>query len=184
MLALVVGGTGVVIWGALCWDWPILFAAVAGAVSLWFTVAASTALCDLDSLDGVRIVPYFERDIPGPDTFFRSGGALARNCRFLDDVVSESGLAPLTAFGFVDDFWRRRAPWYEAVDGLLTVSALRAKVSDCPRLVDEPEAVVADLEHVEARLEEAARLGVRFCLHLRRDRAYTGEEFARSRGKY
>jgi hypothetical protein len=184
LLMIVVGGALLLIWGAIFRDWSVPSAAIAGAVSLWFTAVASSGLQECGSPDGVRIVPYFESAVPGVDTFFRSGHALARNCTYLDRIARAAGFTPLSAYGFADDWRGRRIPWYDAVDGLRTIAELLERLSADSGLVPELESTVADLERLGSRLEEARRLRVRFCLHLRGDQAYTGMEFEQRRGKY
>jgi hypothetical protein len=163
------------------------WAATATAVLLWYAVVVLGGLRQLRASDEkARIVPYFERAVSGIDTFYRSGYALARCSRYLDEIACQAGLTPLSAFGFRDNFsflgeWVR---WHDAGQGLATVDALVERLHESPGLVPEPEAVIADLERRRWKLEAATRLQVRSCFHLQMDWAYSGLEFEQRRGKY
>jgi hypothetical protein len=52
--------------------------------------------------DETKIVPYFRQRLGDIDTFTR-GHAIARSCQVLDDLAIQSGITPISAFGFNDD---------------------------------------------------------------------------------
>lgn len=49
----------------------------------------------------IKRAMYFEKSVPGAVVW---SAALARNCNFLDLVANNNGVAPLSSFGFADDF--------------------------------------------------------------------------------
>jgi len=173
---------GVMANGEVAW---LGLAAVCGAVALYLTVVQIGALCDLSSTRRqARIVPYFEADVPGEDTFFDSGHALARNCAYLDRIAVEAGLTPVSAFGFGDALRDEPFDWRDPQEGARTFTGVLERLRAQPDAVPEAEAVIADLERIESRLQEAVRLKVRFCLHFRMDWAYSLQEFEIRPGKY
>ncbi len=186
-LVIVAVGAGWLTWSGIFGNGSAGMGAAAVAFLLWYTAVVCGGLCDLrTSHEVARIVPYFEREVPGGDTFNHSGHALARACKFLDAIAAEAGLTPMSGFGFRDNFtflgeWPR---WHEVRPALESIDHVLDTLSENPDLVPEPEAVIADLERLQGRLVEAHKLEVRFCLHLRADQYYTGEEFAQRRGRY
>jgi len=130
-----------------------------------------------------RIVPYFRGSVPGPDTFYE-GEALAQNCKPLDRLAVREGVAPLSDFGFADDFRGDEARWHPAAAGLTTFQTLFDRLLEEPALLPDAEPVLVELLRVRDKLVEADRLQVDFCLHLRADTAYSGQEFDSRKGRY
>lgn len=188
-LVILITGAGIPVWGAGFLGWPVYWAAIAVAVFLYFGACELFSLRDLrTSHERARLVPYFQSKVPGVDTSFANGHALARNCAKLDEMAVHARVVPLSAFGFADDFigWglHRQIPWHDPDQGLRTIECLLREISEHPGLVQEREGVVADLRRIQSRLEEARKLRVRFCFHLRMDSSSTGLEFEQRRGKY
>ena len=169
--------------GAFYCDWELHWAVIAAAVSLLWGWATVSELRE-NPEELARIVPYFEEYVPGPDTFFSSGYALARSCTHLDAFAVQAGVTPLSAFGFADDYHGQRAAWHDPDEALTTVRRLLEIVRQHPGTVCSTEDLTAELERLQCKLHGARALGVRFCLHLRIDTAYTGLEFDNRKGKY
>lgn len=182
-LLLVAAASGVLGWGAIFRDWSIGLATAATVLLVYALIVQVADLFSAPPHKLARIVPYFEAKVPGPDTFV-NGYALARHCRYLDALALNEDLDPISTFGFADSLRGEDARWHAPDQGLEAVEALLERLRRSPTLVPEPEAVVEDLERLRHKLQEASRLGVRFCLHLRMDWAYSPQEFDIRTGRY
>jgi hypothetical protein len=172
-------------WGYVFLGWAEGWGAagvITTAVFIWYSLCAISDLrTNYDEL--TKIVPYFEGEVPGDDTFF-SGYILARNCAVLDRIAAQAGVIPLSWFGFEDDYPRGHATWYEPEQGLRTIDFLMQRLSHQPDLVEDAEGVLDDIDLIRRRLSAADECRIRFCLHLRADAAYSGMEFDSRKGKY
>jgi hypothetical protein len=95
-----------------------------------------------------RIIPYFERKIPGSDTFFtNTGHAIAHSIQSLDCLAIEAGLKPLSNYGFEDEYMngRSNAPWYGPEEGLETVVGLLKLLEERHVLFGDVDEVIKDL---------------------------------------
>jgi hypothetical protein len=172
---------GIVLLGALClvfsigyvFDWPGSddfwdYAPFIAVAFVFFT--AFIAMPSLRNAHRPKILPYFEKGQESPEgSTYASGEALARNCRYLDDIAIERDIEPLAKFGFADDFpypWRK-IEWFEAERGLKSISFLIAFLRDNPEAIPEPDEVFSDLTKIEFRLKDASRRNIpfRFILH-------------------
>ncbi|HYF50576.1 MAG TPA: hypothetical protein VEJ63_14285 [Planctomycetota bacterium] len=122
--------------------------------------------------EGCSIVPYFEREIGGIDTF-ASGYAVARNCQRLDELAQRVGAEPLSEFGYEDDIhayflgvkaFENRLKWFDATRGRVAISKLLGAVRADPSGFKDADAIIAELERIEHALRKAAAANVRFCL--------------------
>ncbi|MGV3720040.1 MAG: hypothetical protein ACO1SX_03940 [Actinomycetota bacterium] len=161
---------------------PLLAGALGAALLLFAWVVLLGSFVD-PLVAQPRIVPYFRAAVPGPDTFF-GGEALARHCRALDRIAAQLGVDGISTYGFADEFRGESACWRPAADGLVTFRALRERLLTEPGVLSDPDPVIAELQRMEEKLGEAARLDVQFCLHLRADTAYSGQEFDSRQGRY
>ena len=121
-----------------------------------------------------------ESDLPGVHPSPDAGKALLYYHHQIDDLASELGVTPLSAFfrpdrAGVAAFLRSQGvepdedalpeeDWFEAYEGLLTVRALLERLRENAAVVPQGEKVVADLEEVERALVPAEVAGVRFRL--------------------
>jgi hypothetical protein len=134
---------------------------------VWFGLAL-TALLTLPLRLKPRIVPYFARQIQeyggqSARAFVRGRG-LYREIVALEGLADTLGVKPLSAFGFADDYYGQEVRWHPALEGLITVEALRQGLG-----VRIPAALDAahDLEALASVLRVAADKGVAFSLALR-----------------
>lgn len=110
-----------------------------------------------------RVVPYFEREVglgivDGP---FSCGVHLARNCLLLDQVAVQTGILPISYFGYRDD--GRWVKWHDAQKAIDTVNALKGH----PTVVAVGEPLLKDLEVLLTALTKARDQHIRFCLIVR-----------------
>lgn len=134
------------------------FLQFAAAVTFWLT----------DSLRiNPRIVPCFARklgDYGGANSAaFVRGRALYLEIDALDKLAEAADVTPLSAYGFVDEWYDQSMQWHGADEGLRTVAALRLGVA----AQATPE-LMRDLDALDATLRVAHEQGVAFCLLLRR----------------
>jgi hypothetical protein len=113
-----------------------------------------------------RIVPVFEREMApygGPSSHaFRTGGHLYRRLSALDALASRAGVAPLSSFGFEDDYYEQEVRWHRAADGVRSVEALQQA-----RPPDALAGLTSDLEALASVLRLAAERDIAFRLVLR-----------------
>ena len=149
---------------------PVLAAACAGAVFVYMLFV----LClKLIAPDQIQIHPYFEKPVSSAQgrvstgAAFLSGETLAKELESLDALAANVGVAPLSAFGFEDDFFGEEPRWRAPEEGLKTVLALLDSLDGQPDSVCDVEGVAKDLKKIAAALEDARKRGVRFCLLVR-----------------
>lgn len=135
----------------------LVLSLVCAGVFIFFTCALITGLRDISI---ARVVPYFHRRIGlrvlGP---FQSGAALARNCEMLDRIAADSGVPPLSSFGFEDDLAGEAVTWHSPSAGIETVERLLVVVDD--------DAIRRDLEAMLEALRAAQKQDILFALILR-----------------
>ena len=190
-------GRGLPLWGLvslwLCYgffhDWPQPFFGLAPFVTLFFLIYAAMTIPILVEIRTVCILPYFKKgrthdNWAEPDrniakvegNTFLYGKSLARNCLFLDKLALQAGLDPLSHFGFRDDLGGETVVWYEAEQGLRTVTGLLLLLEQQPHLLEEAGLIMDDLGLLEETLQSAAALRVSFCLLLRQGNTASGHE--------
>jgi hypothetical protein len=114
-----------------------------------------------------RIVPCFARklgDYGGANSAaFNRGRALYLEIDMLERLAETLGIAPLSVFGFADDYYQQAVRWHTADEGVRSVAALRQG------LASQAESDLArDLAALDGALRIAAEQGIEFCLVLRR----------------
>lgn len=149
---------------------PVLAAASAGAVLLFVLLV----LClNLITPDRVRVHPYFEKPVSSAEkpvcsgAAFLSGETIAKELESLDALAGKMGVAPLSAFGFEDDFFGEEPKWHAPEEGLKTVSMLLECVKDQPSGVCDVGGVTKDLKKIANALEDARKRKIRFCFLVR-----------------
>jgi len=150
--------------GALHSDGLTLFASITAAV-FFFTLAISIGGI-VDTARHVRLMPYYRRRVGGTDTFLH-GQALARCYRDLEWLAEETGVPPLSRFGFADDLAGETVTWFPAGELLATVRGLTGAVQDDPESVRDPEAVLQDFARWETAFTRAAELDIEIALLIR-----------------
>lgn len=166
-------------------DGPVLAAACAGAVFLFTLLVLSL---NLITPDRVRIHPYFEKPVSSVQrpvstgAAFLSGEALAKELEPLDALASNVGVAPLSAFGFEDDFFGEEPRWYTPEEGLKTVLALLDSLNGQPDGVGDVKGVTKDLKKIADALEDARKRAMRFCFLVRACDATNAMEWEQRKG--
>jgi hypothetical protein len=120
-----------------------------------------------------HIVPCFDRPLGlGPEDAPAGGYALARHCRFLEELAARRGVAPLTQLGLDDDLDDESPPWRDPQTGMTTVRSLLDEMSGPGTELAEAEkaAIRQELNVLEAALERAEQRGASFRLLLRTSR--------------
>lgn len=121
-----------------------------------------------------------ESDLPDVHPSPDAGKALLYYHHQIDDLATDVGVTPLSAFfrpdrAGVAAFLRSQGvepdedalpeeDWFEAYDGLVTVRGLLDRLRADSGAVPQGEKVVADLEEIEGALVPADVAGVRFRL--------------------
>jgi hypothetical protein len=106
-----------------------------------------------------RMIPYFEKQL-GENPPFAGGSELARNAEKLDALAAAAGAAPLSSFGFADDFLGELVKWHEPALALATIRTISEQI---------PASEVAlkhDLDRLAESLTLAASKRTRFALLL------------------
>lgn len=188
ILSLLIVGVSVI--GGIQWDWAPLVVSVAIALVLFFAVSP---LRSLREPLAVAVVPFF----PYPDGAAGSdsgscvrnlgGHALARHAGTLDDLARREGVAPLSTFGYTEDALPPGAgAWQDATTVLPVLAALATVLRADPAMLGpvESEAVLADLQTIATRLQQAAENGVPFRFYLRYGDACSHTDTALRHGTY
>jgi hypothetical protein len=125
------------------------------------------------------IVPYFDRTV-GVTGTFAQGAAVARNCRRLDELAAEQGIAPLSSFGFADDLRGEPVTWHEPRAGIEAISRLLSEID-----AGGADTVLArELEAIRGALETTAGKGAKFALILRSGDGTNAREHALRAGSF
>jgi hypothetical protein len=115
---------------------------------------------------GFGLIPLLESRISGVDPYNIEGKALAASWPGIDDVARSLGVTPIGEFGDDDDSDDESPatdlPWFDAADGLRTVTALLDALDSDPELLPDSEFVRYDLEDVRNVLSAAVERQVRF----------------------
>lgn len=164
---------------------PVLAAACAGAV---FVFTLFVLCLNLIAPDRVRIHPYFEKPVSSAQgsvstgAAFLSGATLAEELEPLDALAGNVGVAPLSAFGFEDDFFGEEPKWHAPEEGLKTVLALLDSLNGQPDSVCDVKGVTKDLKKIADALEDARKRAIRFCLLVRACDATNAMEWEQRKG--
>jgi hypothetical protein len=127
------------------------------------------------------IVPYFQQRLGDIHTF-ASGHAVAKSCQALDEVAVSSGLEPLSAFGFNDDFAGEKLTWHSPHEGLAAVCGLlRALEQGPPPLAGRPQ-IISELKAIESALQKACDRDIPFCFLLYTAGATNSMEWEQRKG--
>jgi hypothetical protein len=131
----------------------------------------------------VAIVPYFKEEVGGIDTFL-SGQAVAENCRQLDLIALENNVAPISAFGFNDDFRGEEVQWHDPENSLETITTLLGVIRRNPKIVKYAKAIISDLERTEDALRKARSRDIPFCFILRTGSGTNAMEMEQRTGSF
>jgi hypothetical protein len=129
----------------------------------------------------VRVVPYFKEPVPGPETF-PHGQALARYALWLDQAAAQLAVTPLSHFGYSGANSTDADGWYNAADGLATITALLQFLGETPSPADDMAQLIAELQKIASRLSEASKINAGFCLLLRHGSPASGWELRNRKG--
>jgi hypothetical protein len=154
------------------WPWKLLKGAV-GLGAAWGMWSLATGI-----FTG-SIVPYFDRRV-GVTGTFAQGQVVARNCRRLDRLAVDSGVSPVSAFGYADDLRGDTLAWHDPRSGLETVSAL-IKALD-PGGADGK--LVEELSNIRDALQIAVEKGAKFCFILRSGDGTNAQEHMLRKGTF
>lgn len=115
---------------------------------------------------GFGLLPILETQIVGVDPFNIEGKDLAAAWSAIDDLARELGVTPFADLGDDDDSDEdcpaSETPWFDAADGLRTVTAILGALDANPNALPGAEFVRDDLKGVREVLTAAAKNGVRF----------------------
>ena len=124
---------------------------------------------------GAALYVALEREIPDFDPFL-NGKALSQASDQLDTLAASLGVRPLMEFFSADPDMAAEflaegtaAPpqsWFPASDGLATIRALHANLTDNPSAVPKHDMVLEDLTDMKRILTTAYEHGVGWCLQV------------------
>ncbi len=150
-------------------------AALSAAIFILFGLLGSL-MNVVDTIRYVRVMPYYERELGGIDTFL-TGYALAKYLNQLDTLAIEHGVRTISSFGFADDLRGETLVWHDGAAGIACVRALLAAIDEQAMPADVREAIRRDLRAWEHALNEACTQGVRFCVLMIHGNATSGHEW-------
>jgi hypothetical protein len=163
------------------------------ALYLWFVVRTIRHYAHMQ----LRVVPYFERkqfrseDPSRPVAeesrrAFRGGAGIASDLRQLDELAQQSGVTPLSHFGFGDDLFHQPPQWTDITEGKRTLDALIAKTGDPEIARSLRSSTVADLQALSIALDQVHSTQQRFAFLLRygSDDFISGVEMERRVGSF
>lgn len=155
----------------------VLMARIAVVLLILALVIQAPGILDLLQ---ARVLPFFEREVGGTDTWL-AGKHLLWASRRLDEIAEQMGVPPLSAFASGDPLIQGEAgTLYDARAGLASAEELLAAAME----TGLGAKVEADLEKLRDALRLAAEQGIRFSLHVREGRSASGAEMARRGGSY
>jgi hypothetical protein len=132
-----------------------------------FSVCGLLLACHARNMANPRIVLYYSEELGDAETF-EHGAGIALRIHQIDELLSLAGMAPLSDFGFADDYHGEELAWYPAESVLRSVAWLLEHPNElsgaCGR---RTVAVREDLEHFSLALNSASHRGIRVCLLLR-----------------
>ena len=108
-----------------------------------------------------NLFPYYDKVLPKSGTFL-SGQAILRNCLHLDRLAEWKGVKSISNFGFPDALRGEKVVWHDADDGLRTIEGLIQAVTEKTDAVDDPAAVLSDLEKIRTAFERSKIEGIKF----------------------
>jgi hypothetical protein len=155
-------------WGPLKVVFGTLLLAIAG-YGAFLTARSGRALLF------PRVVPYFEKQL-GEGAAFDGGAALAKHAEQLDELALAANVAPLSGFGFADDFAGEAVTWHEPALALATIRTISQQISAGDALLKR------DLDRLSETLNLAASKRTRFALLVRTTYAPSDVEAQRRQG--
>jgi len=178
-ILLVLSGTAM----SIAWFYITLGEGSVALTSLLTAIFLWLGWCAYESVPGVlqvRLIPYFERRIDGPDTW-SSGVSLLWCSRQLDATAESIGVQPLSNFASGDDLISsEELCWFSSEKGLRTIERLTE-----PDMADSlPRDAVSDLKKLRDALRIASAKDVDFCLLLREGTSASGLEMAQRQGSF
>lgn len=120
---------------------------------------------------GIGLVPILETRIKSVDPYNIEGKALASAWPEIDDIARRLGVTTIEDLGDNEEFDEEEdeldgppseVPWYDAADGLRTVTALREELTANPDALPDSDEVASDLEEIQDVLAAAEEHKVRF----------------------
>ncbi len=155
----------------------VAMSSIAGALLILALLIQVPGL--LDALNA-RVLPFFEQEVGGTDTWL-AGKHLLWASRRLDEIAEQMEVPPLSSFASGDPLIQGEAgTLYDARDGLASAEVLLAAAME----VGLGAKVEADLTKLRDALRLAAEKGVQFCLHLREGNSASGHEMEVRGGSY
>ncbi len=161
--------------GSVFGFFPPLLAAFFGALFILFgLIGAFVSIYDTTRY--VQIIPYFQRQLGGIDTFF-AGRTMVCFLKQLDRIAEKQNSKPISSFGFADDLLGEELVWHDPKIGLQTIYAIQSVMqqSNIPDAIGRP--LLSDLTKWQHALERAASEQVSFCVLLRHGDSTSGHEW-------
>jgi hypothetical protein len=147
---------------------------IAGSVLVFYQLVVVASLND--TLRHASVVPYFPKRV-GEISTFACGESLARHVDELDEIARTHAVAPLSGFGWNDDFEDEELVWHLSAAGLKTVNALLITLEREETGWADHAATIADLKQLAHALERADSQGIPFSLLLRHTTVTNGQEW-------
>ncbi len=131
----------------------------------------------------LRVVPYFDQPVSGPSTYLM-GEALLRNSFALDSYLVAHDSIPVSGFNSGDDFRREPLTWHDPEKALVVAESLLTALHSKDLTLDDAAAVIDDLHLLIAKLRNAVKHKIRFCLLLQDYSGTNGMEHATRTGTF
>ena len=158
---------------AIWWNGPLSLATTSLAAWVFIVTGGVMALIDVRH---ATLMLYFEREVGGIESFL-AGSAIMRHLLPLDRRCAETGLRPISTFGFEDDLLGQAVVWHSADEGLRSVTGLLEQISP-----QENGPLVADLRTWQHALTRAREQQIRFCVLMRFGNSTSGQEWSTRKG--
>ncbi len=126
---------------------------------------------------GAAFYPVLERNIENIDTIAVNGKSLSKYNQSLEEIAKLLAIKPLISFfgedvsEFLEDEgveinenWETGEKWFEAVEGLKTISLLLGYLTKNPGTVESANYVIDDLRAFERILSEAQKQNIKWHL--------------------
>ena len=153
---------------------PPLIAALAAAFFFLFGLLGGIGSV-YDTARYIRLMPYFERQLGGIDTFI-AGQSLASYLQQLDLLARYYDVQPLSTFGFADDMRGETLVWHDAHLGVQCITTLLTAIEGQSIPNKVRNAIKNDLVLWEQALLRAKELDVKFCVLLMHGNSTSGHE--------